>query len=140
MVPLAMARGDGTSAAAVRAAYPFTGAGRGARVHWACLLECGHTVELDLEPGTRPRRLSCPRCRQREVPTPSRAAAVEPGLPEQPAASPSLARSPDVAASPDPGRRRARRDAGVASGRAGHAAARPGDESRQLGFWFDLDE
>jgi len=135
-----MARGDGTSAAAVRAAYPFTGAGLGAMVHWACLLECGHTIELDLEPGARPRRLSCPRCLQREGLPPNGAAAVEPSTPEQPADGRPPAGAPDVAALPVPGRRRARRNGGAEPGRRGRATARPVDDPRQLGFWFDLDE
>ena len=46
----------------VRTAYPFHQRKQQGTIHWACLLECGHTIELDLARGERPRRLSCPLC------------------------------------------------------------------------------
>jgi hypothetical protein len=46
----------------VRTAYPFHRANPAETTRWACLLECGHTIELELVAGERPRRLSCPRC------------------------------------------------------------------------------
>jgi len=138
-----MTRGDGSSATAVRAAYPFTGTGPGALVHWACLLECGHTIELDLEPGTRPRRSSCPRCRAREgsgstAAVPAAARSVEPPREERAPAKSPVVVSPQAAS----GRRVSRREAGAGrSGRAaGAASALPAADPRQLGFWFDLDE
>lgn len=51
-----------SAALRVRAAYPFHRQEPAKKTHWACLLECGHTLELDLEPGARPRRLVCRRC------------------------------------------------------------------------------
>ena len=46
----------------VRTAYPFHRTSPEPTTRWACLLECGHTIELELVPGERPRRISCPRC------------------------------------------------------------------------------
>jgi hypothetical protein len=46
----------------VRTAYPFHRLEAVATTRWACLLECGHTVELELAPGQRPRRIACDRC------------------------------------------------------------------------------
>ncbi len=138
-----MTRGDGSTAAAVRAAYPFAGKGQGTLVRWACLLDCGHTVELDLEPGTRPRRLSCPRCRAREgSPSNPTAPAVESSAPP-PREERAPAESPTVAVAPAAsGRRLSRRDPGAGPPRRakGAASAPPAADPRQLGFWFELDE